>query len=213
LLVAVAILLAVTYSYTRQTRKAALLLQTSAERQVLPILVANLVPARPVGVELEIANVGLGAARNVRVTFGSTPIPGGWRNWEAPLIKAGQSYDLYVPTGPHTNEIALEYFRGRNFTLAVQMEYESVPGKHLREEQVLDVSNWVEQFVATRTLQDSSKLGAIDERAELLGDMAEGTKERALVPETQDEVERDAEELRRFVEQIRQRSRARPINA
>ena len=102
------------------------------KRAYQPVIKASLRPVGPLFVELEIVNVGKGAATNVGLTFSVKP--GKFKKaWYHPLLVAGQSEYLFLPEGN------LEKLAKQSDVIEVKGEYQDVFGETYEIDEKLDI--------------------------------------------------------------------------
>jgi len=127
-------------------------LKEMIRRAYQPIIKASLSPVGPLYVELEIVNVGNGAATNVELTFSSKP--GKFKSaWYHPLLVAGQSECLMLPEGN------LEKLAKESDVIELKGKYQDVFGETYKIDEKLDIKKiqkgWHKgRMVLKKTLED-----------------------------------------------------------
>lgn len=118
------------------------------KRACQPVVKASLRPVGPLYVELEIVNVGKGAATNVEITFSVKP--GEFKKgWYHPLLIEGQSEYLFLPEGN------LEKLAKKSDVVEVKGKYKDVFGEIYEIDEKLDIKKiqkgWHEAGMVLKT--------------------------------------------------------------
>lgn len=173
-------------------------------RAYQPVIKTSLRPVGPLYVELEIVNVGKGAATNVELTFSVKP--GKFKNaWYHPLLVAGQSECLLLPEGN------LEKLAKKSDVIEVKGEYQDVFGETYEIDEKLDIKKiqkgWHEgRMVLKKSLEDRVvDLSRHVERIERTLDRMIAFTSGVLV-KTPKDIEAEVEELKKRREERKKES-------
>jgi hypothetical protein len=168
LVIVTAILAILTGFYAFQTKKTVDVLEKTARMEFLPKIKGHLHMIGPVHIDFRVSNVGKGPASNVRVNFRVIGQQTVVREWTQPLMKPNEFQDFFVPINEENQtESNIPFFQNNQTTIELNATYRDILGTDHSSTEIIDVSEFVNQFVRTLSVYNeeaSSKTLRILER-------------------------------------------------
>jgi hypothetical protein len=99
LVIVTAILAAITWYYAKQTKNSVIALEESTKAEFKPFLKGSIAQIGPDSLELQITNIGKGAAEEITVDFRTIEFEGSQRTWTTELLQPNEHQRFFIPTG------------------------------------------------------------------------------------------------------------------
>lgn len=148
-----AILAAITGYYAWQTKKSVIALEESTKAQFKPFLKGSIAQIGPDSLELQITNIGKGAAEEITVNFRTIEFEDSQRTWTSELLQPNEDQRFLIPTGAGVDTVqwSFDFFRGNQTTIEIQWQCRDILGDAHDRKQTINVTAYVRQFENTGT--------------------------------------------------------------
>lgn len=163
LVVITAILAGITGYYAWQTRNTVIALEQSTKAQFKPFLKGSITQIGPDSLEMQITNVGKGAAEGITVNFRTIEFEGSQRTWTTELLQPNEHQRFFIPTGAglDTVQYLFDFFRRNQTTIEIQWQCRDILGDSHDRRQTINVTAYVRQFENTGTRYEQPPMDVI----------------------------------------------------
>ena len=101
------ILAGITGYYAWQTKKSVIALEEFTKAQFKPFLKGTLAQIGPASLDLQIINIGKGAAEEITVNFRTIEFEGSQRTYTTELLQPNEHQRFFISTGEHVDAVQL----------------------------------------------------------------------------------------------------------
>jgi hypothetical protein len=103
--------------------------------------------------ELQITNIGKGAAEEITVNFRTIEFEDSQRTWTSELLQSNEDQRFLIPTGAGVDTVqwSFDFFRGNQTTIEIQWQCRDILGDAHDQKQTINVTAYVRQFENTST--------------------------------------------------------------
>jgi len=113
--------------------------------------------------ELQITNVGKGAAEEITVNFRTIEFEGSQRTWTTELLQPNEHQRFLVSTGAGLDTVRwdFDFFRHNQTTIEIQWQCRDILGDSHDRRQTINVTAYVRQFENTGTRYEQPSMDVI----------------------------------------------------
>jgi hypothetical protein len=151
LVIITAILAGITGYYAWQTKKSVIALEESTKAQFKPFLKGELAQMGPDSLDLQIINIGKGAAEEIIVNFRTIEFEGSQRTYTTELLQPNEHQRFFISTGEHVDAVQwnFNFFRDNQTTIELNWQCRDILGNTHDRRQKINVTGYVRQFENT----------------------------------------------------------------
>ncbi len=155
-------LVGVTIYYAIMTNLSVSATKESTAAQFLPYIVATISNLGPVGIALEIANIGKGGAKGLSVDYRIQEIENSEKRWYQAVLRSESSQVFYLERGDREVVFDVDFFKNNQTTLDIRWSCKDVFGKEHTGSDTLDITSFVRQFDNINAQYKKESLDSID---------------------------------------------------
>lgn len=130
LVIVTAILAAITWYYAKQAKNSIIALEESTIAQFKPFLKGSIAQIGPASLELQITNIGKGAAEEITVTFRTIEFEDSQRTWTTELLQPNEHQRFFksIGAGVDTAQSSFNFFRDNQTTIELHWQCRDILG-------------------------------------------------------------------------------------
>jgi hypothetical protein len=113
--------------------------------------------------ELQITNIGKGAAEEITVKFRTREFKGSQREWTNELLQPNEHQRFLIPTGADIDAVQRDFnfFRDHQTTIEIEWHCRDILGDAHDRSQTIDMTAFVRQFENTNTRYEQPPMDVI----------------------------------------------------
>jgi hypothetical protein len=113
--------------------------------------------------ELQITNIGKGAAEEITVDFRTIEFEDSQRTWTTELLQPNEHQRFFIPTGAgvDTTQFTFNFFRDKQTTIELHWQCKDILGGSHDRRQTINVTGYVKQFENTSARYEQPPMDVI----------------------------------------------------